>query len=204
MAHIPDGVLSLPVIVVGAVATAGAVALSLRRMDEAAIPRTAILAAVFFTTSAIAIPAGPSSVHLLLSGLMGLILGLLTFPAVLVGLVMQALLFGFGGLTTLGINTLNIALPGVLIAMLLKPIIVRVSLVNASLVAGLGAAASVALTGAAVAVSLALSSADYIPSAKVIVATYVPLMVIEAVITGFSVMFLRRVMPEMFQAEGAS
>lgn len=204
MAHIPDGVLSLPVIVVGAVATAGAIALSLRRLDEAAIPRTAILAAVFFTTSAIAIPAGPSSVHLLLSGLMGLLLGILTFPAVLVGLVMQALLFGFGGLTTLGINTLNIALPGVLVAMLLRPFIARLSLMNASVAAGLGAAASVALTGAAVALSLALSSADYVPSAKVIIATYVPLMVIEAVITGFSVMFLRRVMPEMFQPAGAS
>lgn len=204
MAHIPDGVLSLPVIVVGAVATAGAIALSLRRLDEAAIPRTAILAAVFFTTSAIAIPAGPSSVHLLLSGLMGLLLGILTFPAVLVGLVMQALLFGFGGLTTLGINTLNIALPGVLVAMLLRPFIARLSLMNASVAAGLGAAVSVALTGTAVALSLALSSADYVPSAKVIIATYVPLMVIEAVITGFSVMFLRRVMPEMFQPAGAS
>lgn len=204
MAHIPDGVLSLPVIVVGAAVTVGVLALSLRKLDESAIPRTAILTAAFFTTSALAIPIGPSTVHLLLSGLMGLMLGILAVPAILVGLVLQAVLFGFGGLTTLGVNTLNIALPGVLVAALLRGSIGRSQPVHAGIIAAAGAAVAVAGTGAAVSGALALSSPDFVPSAKIIVATYVPLMIIEAIVTGFCVSFLKRVKPETFAAAGAS
>lgn len=79
MAHIPDGVLSLPVLVGGAVLAAGGLALGLRRLEDAEIPKTAILAAMFFVASLIAVPVGPSSVHLLLAGPMGLVLGARAF-----------------------------------------------------------------------------------------------------------------------------
>lgn len=203
MAHIPDGVLSIPVIAAGTAITVAAVAVALRHLEETAIPRTAILAAAFFTTSAIAIPVGPSSVHLLLSGLMGLTLGILAFPAVLVGLLLQAALFGFGGLTTLGINTLNIAMPGVVMAMLFGPAITRATPPIAALLAATASVIAVAATAACVSLSLALSSPDYIPSAKIIVATYVPLMIIEAIITAFCIHFLKRVKPEIFETAGA-
>ncbi len=45
---------------------------------------------------------------------MGLLLGWPAFPAILVGLFLQALLFQFGGLTVLGVNTFNVAVPAVL------------------------------------------------------------------------------------------
>ena len=98
MAHIPDGVLSAPVLIGGAALAVAGLALGLRSLDERDIPKTAILAAVFFTASLVAIPIGPSSIHLLLSGLMGLVLGTRAIPAVFVGLLLQAVLFGFGGL----------------------------------------------------------------------------------------------------------
>jgi len=47
MAHIPDGVLSMPVLVGGAVVAVGAVALGLRRISDRDIPRVAILASGF-------------------------------------------------------------------------------------------------------------------------------------------------------------
>ena len=71
MAHIPDGILAAPVLIGGAVLAAGGVALALRQIDDRAIIRTAILSATFFAGSLISVPVGPSSVHLLLSGLMG-------------------------------------------------------------------------------------------------------------------------------------
>jgi cobalt/nickel transport system permease protein len=188
------------VLAAGAVVAAGAVGLALRRLDETQIPRTAILAAVFFTTSLIAVPVGPSSIHLLLSGLMGLILGTLTFPAVLIGLLLQSTLFGFGGITTLGINTVNIALPGVLLAAAVAPTIARATPPMAAVVAGITAALAIAATGLLVSLSLALSSPDYVPTAKILIATYLPLMLIEALVTGFCIMFLKRVKPEMFGA----
>lgn len=203
MAHIPDGVLSAPVLIGGWAIAGTAVAVSLRRLDDRTIPRAAILSATFFVASLIAVPVGPSSVHLLLAGLMGLTIGILAMPAVMVGLLLQALLFGFGGLTTLGINTVNIALPGVLCGALLAPLVARATPARAALLGGLCGALSVALTGLGVAAALALSASAYGPSAKIVLVTYLPLMVGEGLITGFAVSFLKRVKPEIL-AGGAA
>lgn len=196
LAHIPDGVLSGPVLVGGGVLAAAGVALALRRLDEHSIPRTALLSAVFFAGSLIAVPVGPSSVHLLFAGLMGLLLGVLTIPAVLIALVLQAVLFGFGGVTTLGVNAVNIAVPGVLLGALFAPLVRRAAPGQAALWAGLCGALSAAATGAGVAAALALSSSDYIPAAKVVLATYAPLMIGEGLVTGFAISFLKRAKPD--------
>lgn len=172
----------------------------MRRLDERTIPRTAVLSAVFFVASLIAAPVGPSSVHLLLAGLMGLMIGVLTIPAIMIGLLLQAVLFGFGGLTTLGVNTANIALPGVLFGALFAPFVARADATWAGLLAGLCGALSVALTGAGVALALALSASEFVPSARIVLATYLPLMIGEALIAGFAVAFVKRVRPEMLGA----
>lgn len=197
MAHIPDGVLSLPVLVGGGIVAAGAVGFGLRRIRDADIPRVAILSAGFFALSLFALPVGPSSVHLLLGGLMGVVLGPAIFPAVFVALLLQAVMFGFGGLTTLGVNVVNIALPGALIGAAVAPLVARASAGGAALIAGLASAACVACTGALVALSLALSSADYLLSAHVMIATYIPLMAIEGLVGGFCISFVKRVKPEL-------
>jgi cobalt/nickel transport system permease protein len=204
LAHIADGVLSVPVLVGGGVIAAGGLAISLRQLTEDTIPRTAILSAAFFTSSLLVIPVGPSSVHLLLSGLMGLVLGTPTIPAVAVALVLQALLFGFGGLTSLGVNIVNIALPGVLFGALFAPFLRTAGPAQAGMLAGVCAALSVLLTGIGVGVALALSSSEFVPSAKIILVTYIPLMIGEALITGFAVAFLKRVKPELLQLRGAA
>ncbi len=197
MAHIPDGILSAPVLIGGGVIAAAGVGLGLRHLDDRLIPRAGILAAAIFVGSLISVPVGPSSVHLLLTGLMGIMLGVVTFPAVLVVLLLQALLFGFGGLTTLGVNTVNIALPGVVFAALLGPAIRDAgNATKRAVLAGLVGALSVAGTGLLVAASLALSSSDYTPVASVLIATYVPLMIGEAFITAAIVGFLARVQPD--------
>jgi cobalt/nickel transport system permease protein len=197
MAHIPDGVLSLPVLVGGGVIAAGAVAVGLKRIDDREIPRVAILASGFFALSLFAVPVGPSSVHLLLGGLMGIVLGPAIFPAVCVALLLQAVMFGFGGLTTLGVNIVNIAMPGAIIGALVSPMIARAGPRGAAVIAGLASAACVACTGLLVALSLALSSADYLLSARVMMATYVPLIIVEGLVGGFCISFVKRVRPEL-------
>ncbi|MDR6955731.1 cobalt/nickel transport system permease protein [Ancylobacter sp. 3268] len=197
MAHIPDGILSVPVLISGAAVAAAGVGLGLRRLDDRLIPRAGLLAAAVFVASLVSIPVGPSSVHVLMSGLMGIMLGVAAFPAVLVVLLLQALLFGFGGLTTLGVNTVNIALPGVLSALLLGPALRKAGhATTRAALAGLVGALSVAGTGLLVALSLALSSSDYTPVATVLVATYVPLMIGEGFVTATIVAFLARVQPD--------
>ena len=197
MAHIPDGVLSMPVLVGGAGVAVGAVALGLRRISDRDIPRVAILASGFFALSLFAVPIGPSSVHLLLGGLMGIVLGPAIFPAVCVALLLQAVMFGFGGLTTLGVNIVNIALPGAVIGALVQPLIARATPAGAAVIAGLASAACVACTGLLVAAALSLSSTDYILSARVMMATYLPLMVVEGLVGGFCISFVKRVKPEL-------
>ena len=197
MAHIPDGVLSMPVLVGGAVVAVGAVALGLKRISDRDIPRVAILASGCFALSLFAVPIGPSSVPLLLGGLMGIVLGPAIFPAVCVALLLQAVMFGFGGLTTLGVNIVNIALPGAVIGALVQPLIARATPAGAAVIAGLASAACVACTGLLVAAALSLSSTDYILSARVMMATYLPLMVVEGLVGGFCISFVKRVKPEL-------
>lgn len=196
MAHIPDGLLSLPVLIGGGAVAAAGLGLALPRLDDRAITRTALLSAVFFAASLISVPVGPSSVHLLLGGLMGLMLGMAIFPAVLVALALQAVFFGFGGLTTLGINTANIALPGAMVGLLLGPAIRRATPARAGLLAALGAGLAVLATGAMVALSLWLSASEFVPVAKVMLLTYLPLALVEAGVTGTTAGFLARVQPQ--------
>lgn len=195
--HIPDGVLSLPVVIGGGVVAAAALVKALPRVDEAALPKVAVVSAMFFVASLINVPIGPTSVHLVLSALMGFVLGWAAVPAVFVGLVLQAVFFGFGGLTTLGVTTCTIALPGLVWASLFRPLLARSNGAGArGAWAGLAAALSIATSGLMVITVLALSDPHYLAAAPFVLATYLPLMAGEALVTGFAVAFLARVRPD--------
>lgn len=202
--HIPDGILSGPVLIAGAVIGAAGVATGLRQLGEHAIPRAAILSAVFFAGSLIAIPVGPSSVHLLLAGLMGIMLGTAIFPAMAVALLLQALLFGFGGLTTLGVNIVNSALPGALLGLALGPAIrSTASPAMRAALAAIGGGGAVLGTGGLVAISIGLSAPEYAPVASILLATYLPLAIAEAFVTAAVVSFLARVDPRALNPASA-
>ena len=112
--HIVDGALSNPVVIAGTAMAIGGIAMGLKQLTLERIPATGILSASFFVAALIHVPIGPSSVHLVLNGLAGLILGWAAFPALFVGLLLQTVFFGFGGVTVIGVNLLNIAAPAVL------------------------------------------------------------------------------------------
>ncbi len=201
MAHIPDGVLSAPVLLTGGLTSAGLLAYALRRLDYAQVPAAAVLAAAFFVASLISVPIGPGSVHLLLNGLMGLLLGWTALPALAVALLLQAAFFGFGGLASLGVNVLNMALPALVCALLLRP---RLRRTAGPRVFWIGAAAGglgVLLTAAMVALALAASGEALLPAARVLVVIYLPLALVEALISGTIVGFLERVEPELLHGE---
>ena len=110
--HIMDGIVTSPLLAGATIIAVGAVGYGLKRVAPEDIPKIALLAAAFFVASVIRLPIGPTSAHLMLTGLLGLILGSAIFPALLAGLMMQTFIFGFGGITVLGLNLLNMALPG--------------------------------------------------------------------------------------------
>ena len=94
--HISQGVLSAAVLAGGAVLAVAGIAAGLRKLEGEALVRTGVLSAAFFAASLVHLPIGPVSIHLVLSGLMGAMLGFAAFPAIFVGLLLQALLFQFG------------------------------------------------------------------------------------------------------------
>ena len=196
--HIVDGALSNPVVIGGVVAAAGGIALGLKSLDIDRIPKAGVLSASFFVASLIHVPIGPSSVHLVLNGLAGLLLGWAAFPALFVGLLLQAVFFGFGGLTVLGVNTVNIALPAVLTWMFFFRLIASGSPLQGAFWGGIGGAFSSAATTIFVAVTLALSGDEFLPAAKLVFFAYIPVTAIEAVLTGFAVLLARKVKPELF------
>ncbi|MCU7812446.1 MAG: cobalt transporter CbiM [Candidatus Thiodiazotropha sp. (ex Notomyrtea botanica)] len=197
MAHIPDGVLTAPVLIGGALSTVVALSVALRRLDSERIPQVAVLSAAFFVSSLVSIPVGPGSVHLLLNGLMGAMLGWAAVPAILVALVLQATFFGYGGLVVLGVNCINMVLPALICAALFGRRLRDVESQNGFILGFLAGGLGVLLTGFMVASSIAFSNPDYLPAAKVMLFTYLPLMIVEAVVTGAAIGFARRVAPEL-------
>ena len=116
--HIPDGFLPPNVCLAGYALTGGVTWYSLREIKrdnytQANIPKASLLTAAFFVASLIHIPIPPTSVHLIFNGLMGAVLGFYAFPAILIGLFFQAVMFQHGGMSTLGINAIILGAPAI-------------------------------------------------------------------------------------------
>ncbi|MDI6890135.1 MAG: cobalt transporter CbiM [Thermodesulfovibrionales bacterium] len=197
--HISEGVLSAPVLVTGALLTSAGTALGLKKMTYERIPEVAVLSSAFFVASLIHVPVGPSSVHLILNGLLGILLGWMAFPSILVALLLQALLFQFGGFTSLGVNTFNMAAPAV-IAYYLFNIPIRRANHFIGILSGFGAGLTgVGLGALFVAIALVSTGEGFLNVAKVVVVAHLPVMLIEGIITAFCVTFLKKVKPEILE-----
>jgi cobalt/nickel transport system permease protein len=207
--HVPDGFLSLEVGLAGQGISAGLLAFSLQRIRHlpdptVGLPKTALMTAAFFTVAAIALPLPPTSVHLTLNGLMGLILGIYAFPAVWVGLLLQLVMFQHGGVLSLGINSLIYGVPALLMGLLFQ---LRHRLRRRwelLLLSGLCGGGGVMLSAAMFAGFTLLLTPDYWEASAVrddlwrlVVWAHVPVALIEGGITGLVVQFLQRVKPEL-------
>lgn len=116
--HIPDGFLAPDICLAGYALTGGVTWYSLRQINrdryiQANIPKASLLTAAFFVASLIHIPLPPTSVHLIFNGLMGAVLGYYAFPAILIGLFFQAVMFQHGGMSTLGVNAIILGTPAI-------------------------------------------------------------------------------------------
>lgn len=195
--HISEGVLSGPVLLGGALLTAGGTYVGLSKLKDKDIPKVGILSSAFFVASLIHVPLGPTSVHLILNGLNGLFLGWAVFPSILVALFLQGILFQFGGITTLGVNTFNMAFPALLTSILFRRLALSEKVVLSVLGGFLVGFFSVALSGVFVALSLALTGEAFLSVAKLILIAHFPVMLIEGVITSMILAFIRKINPKI-------
>jgi cobalt/nickel transport system permease protein len=194
--HISEGVLSGPVLVSGAALAAVGTAIGLKKLDYDEIARTGMLSGVFFVASLVHVPLGPTSVHLIMNGLLGLLLGWVAFPAILVALALQAVFFQFGGITTLGVNTVIMALPAVICYYIFTPLLRRSQPLALAGAFGCGFIA-VCLGGIIVGLALMFTEEKFFDVAAAVVAAHLPVMVIEGVVTALCVAFLKKVQPSM-------
>ncbi len=129
--HIPDGFIAPQVFLPAYALAAGAwtwAARGLRaRLDEELVPRLAVLSALAYALGLVMLPLpGGTSGHALGVGLLALVFGLrLAFLAYSLVLLLQALLFGAGGITALPVNALAIGLAGAAAALATRRLLGR-------------------------------------------------------------------------------
>lgn len=194
--HISEGILTAPVLAGGAVLTVIGTGVGLKKLDYDRIMTVSLLSAAFFVASLIHVPVGPGSVHLLLGGLLGLILGWGAFPAIVVALSLQTIFFQYGGIIVLGVNGFNIAGPAVLCGLLLKPWLAGSK--KQQMIAGfLAGFLAMFLSALLMAAALYFSDHGFLRAAGLLLASHLPVMLIEGLITMFVVTFLARVQPEI-------
>jgi len=195
--HISEGVLRPEILVAGTVISLAITSYALKKLKNEEIPLVAVFSALFFLGSFIHIPVGPTSVHLVLNGIIGAILGIRAFIAIGIALLLQGLLFGYGGVSTLGINTFNMAVPALLAYALFSlhvnnPILKKIKYFCVGFL-------PVTLSALMLSITLGLNGEALIPAAKIAFISNMPVMFIEGFITMFAIIFLEKVYPQIFK-----
>lgn len=200
MVHISDGVLSAEVLAVGWIVTAVVLALTLKRMKVEEIPKLSLITAAFFVASLVHFPVGPTSVHLILNGLVGITLGFLAYPSIFIGIVLQTFLFSHGGVTVIGVNTMNMGLSA-LTAYAVFRLWINREKIHVGLSGGLAGGLAVTLAVLFTALTLYATGEEFTGVVVALLTVHIPIVIIEAVITGSTAAFLLEMKPEMLKLE---
>lgn len=196
--HISEGVLSPTVLAAGGALAFAGTAIGLKSIDYDKLPRVAVLSAAFFVASLIHIPIGPISAHLVLNGIVGLLLGWAAFPSILVALALQAVLFQYGGVIVLGVNTVVMALPAVACHYFFRSLAASQNR-TVGFLGGFGAGLlAVALAGVLAATALFCSGDSFTTTAAAVGLAHVPIMIAEGIITGLAAVFITKVRPALW------
>ncbi len=196
--HISDGVLSGGICAAAGGAAALVTGITLRYTRQEQIPRVSVMTAAFFAASLIHIKLGPVSAHLTLNGMMGILLGISAFPAILVALIFQAVMFQHGGITTLGVNSLSMGIPA-LVSYLIFRLSGGSALRQPFLIASsfAGGFVPVLLSALCIMGFLYISGEHYEKAASLVLPVHLPVAAAEGIITAMIVLFLKRVKPSM-------
>jgi len=195
--HISDGIISIEVATVSAVATLAFCVYSFKNLTNEKIALVASMSALFFVTSFIHIPFGVTQIHLMLIGFIGIFLGSVAFISIAIALILQALLLGFGGLSSLGANILVMALPAYLVYLIFKLEILKKlnEKVKFFLVGFLG----VFISSLLLFTVLVFSKDEYLAVAYSIIAVNIPTMILEGIVTMFLLLYIKKSMSKLLK-----
>ncbi len=197
--HVADGMLPMSIAVGGLAGAALLVGVSLRKVAPANVPRVALLTAAFFVAGLIHVP-GPVSVHLLLHGLIGIVLGPLSPVAIMIGLTLQTLLIGEGGLTAIGFNVLSMTFGAMVARSLFDWLGGQTSPQRAAAAGLLAGAAAVVCSALLVVIALWLAGEDWARLRRFVLFAHLPLALLEGLVVSAAASFIVRVKPELLRA----
>jgi len=199
MVHISDAIVATWLMGLGWLVFAGLLAIGLAKMNMEDIPKLSVITAAVFVASLIHFTVGPTSVHLVLNGFAGLTLGILAYPCIVVAVIMQCFLFQHGGVTTIGLNAVNMGAPA-LIAFLIFRTGMGLNLNfqrREVLFGAIAGGSAVALSVVMLAVELLITGSEFTEVTTVVVFAHIPVIIIEAIFTGVMAGFFAKVKPEM-------
>ncbi|MCP1662404.1 MAG: cobalt transporter CbiM [Methanocalculus sp. MSAO_Arc1] len=200
MVHISDGILPMPVVAAGWIITILLLAITYRwagRQDDLTqqIPKLSVMVGAFFVASLIHIDIPPSSAHLILNGLVGIVLGPLSYIGIFIGLTLQALLFQHGGITVIGVNALILGVPALICY--LSFLIASGRGLPLTLIGGICGGFAVSASVCLLVATLVISGSEFRAVAGLLAIAHIPIIITEAIITGVIVGYLVRVKPEL-------
>lgn len=196
--HISDGVLSLEATVVVSAISVIALAKAIKELKNDDISITAVASAMFFIASFVHIPFGVTQIHLILLGVIGILISWSSFVAIFVALLLQALLLGYGGIASLGVNLFIMAMPAVVVYYLYNMSFVKNlnDKIKFFFVGFLGTFfATLFLT-----LILYFSKEEYNYVAYSIFGVNIITMVIEGIVSMFLLLFIKKVYPKILKA----
>ncbi len=191
--HISDGIINTPVCLAAHAVAAVAIYVSGKSASSEEIPRMGMTGAALFVVSLLQFPIAGASIHLGLFGLAGIILGRRSFPVVFTVLLIQSLIFQYGGLLTLGINAINMG-SGAFLAWLIWRY-VPISVFGRAFIAGIS---GILVPAILMAIEFRLSG--YGSGIYILLLIYLVTALIEGGITFVAVNFFRKVKPDILQA----
>lgn len=196
--HISEGVLTAPVLIGTGALAAVLTVYGFNKMKGEMLAKTALMSSLFFVGSFIHVPLGPSSIHLVLNGLVGAMLGFCAFPAIFVALLMQAMLFQYGGFTTLGANLIVMAVPALAARYIFTQAKTK-SGIAASIMYFLTGALPVAFSALLLSVVLAIGGDKFSEAAKTLFLIHIPVFISEGIICIFLFRFIMKVYPDILE-----
>ncbi|MDR1285840.1 MAG: cobalt transporter CbiM [Campylobacteraceae bacterium] len=197
--HISEGVLEPKILIAGAAISAVVTIYALKILKSDDIPKVSAFSALFFLASFIHIPIGITSVHLILNGIVGAVLGVRAFVAIFVALLLQGLLFGYGGITTLGINLFTLATPALIGYWLFK---IRYKTVWQKQIIWFFIGFLPVIFGALLLsfiLSLNGDGESFLTAAKIAFLAHIPVMFIEGIVTLLTLNFIEKVKPSFLK-----
>jgi cobalt/nickel transport system permease protein len=196
--HISDGVLNGEITIGTFILMGLIIFYSSKKINREYIPKISLMTAAFFSISLIHIPVLFTSTHLILNGVIGIILGFSSFPAIMIALFFQSIMFGHGGITAIGANTILMGIPAI-ISYLIYLSSKNRSITTQKIYLFFIGFTSIMISSIILFIFLYLSGKEFYKTAQLVVFINIPLAIAEGFITLFIITFIKKIKPEMLE-----